>query len=669
MAVASCSASSDTVYDVAVIGGGPNALRLLSCLRDQKLKVVAFEKEKVGHTIAQWYDGSVSHSARHTFQVGELQPTECKQCLESVWEGTYDHSDAAATKKCQFDAGRMHCGRDEYMAYLQRVVQAYGLSVCEHQRVLSIDRLVSPSGDNRSTLFQLTTNRTDPASVPARNSTYKSNNVVLAFGAISYPRSIPLPRAAGAQVAKVLGPSSDYSGKHVVVLGSGPSGMETAVRLCTSAYNAAHVTLASRSSRLLPAWNLYLNESLWRIRSFVESGLMTLMLQSTMSRANETHATLQKAVKSKRGWKSVAVDVRADLIITALGFTSDESLIRTAGFPDGLIKRDTCETSQRGLFNVGISGVKPWTSKADGKILSTFIEDSTPMVRKVCKAVVARVRASHAADSRVQAAPAAYKASLPAAPAAVEPQRAPAGPLVGVRSSVKMNCSSTLGGTVHDKPPERTAFAVMDYVGAQARGLRFVELGSAHGDVIECVSHVSATAASIENDPNYCKVLEVRARASSGRWHLICAAFPTPLTPKADVYFGWMYTHLNVPFLKAFRTMQLAGEIPSGASLLLAFSDGKYKRWNHPVEHNCFRMLRPLAVTAVDVPFNEGPLRRQSGIVHVATFVPALLDVSALDKAMTCCGLVLNRCNETRLNEQQTALELAGGRLAEKPGV
>ena len=41
--------------------------------------------------------------------------------------------------------------------------------------------------------------------------------------------------------------------------------------------------------------------------------------------------------------------------------------------------------------------------------------------------------------------------------------------------------------------------------------------------------------------------------------------------------------------------------------------------------------------------------------------------MSVLDKAMTCCGLVLNRCNETRLNEQQTALELAGGRLAEKP--
>ena len=100
----------NTVYDVAVVGGGPNALRLLSCLRNQSVRVVTFEKDQVGNTIKDWYDGSVSHSARHTFQIGGLQPVECQQCLDSVWEGR-SYSDRP--KACTLDKGHMqHCGRD-----------------------------------------------------------------------------------------------------------------------------------------------------------------------------------------------------------------------------------------------------------------------------------------------------------------------------------------------------------------------------------------------------------------------------------------------------------------------------------------------------------------------------------------------------------------------------
>ena len=116
---ASSAKRSSTIYDVAVVGGGPNALRLLSCLQDQNLTVVAFEKDEVGNTIKEWYDGSVSHSPRHTFQIGSLQPVECRQCLDSVWEG---RSYSSTPRTCRLDRGHMqHCGRDEYLGYMQRV--------------------------------------------------------------------------------------------------------------------------------------------------------------------------------------------------------------------------------------------------------------------------------------------------------------------------------------------------------------------------------------------------------------------------------------------------------------------------------------------------------------------------------------------------------------------
>ena len=649
MASQYCDAPIDDTHDVAIIGGGPNALRLLVCLRDEGIRVVAFEREKVGHTVAQWYDGSVSHSARHTFQIGNLVPKECQQCLDSVWEGTYNKEGTQRKSECTWDNGHMHCGRDEYMAYMQRVVKTYELKLCEHERVASVERLIVPSSaNNRSTLFRLTTNR------GAETRAYAASNVVLAFGAISYPRPMELTgRMEGAKISKILGPADDYSGKHVLVVGTGPSGMETAVRLCTSAYNAAHVTLASRSPRLMYAYNLYLNESLSRIRAHTGSGRMTLSLRSTLITANATHATLavQPAARGSRA-AAASVVLRADSIITAVGFTSDTALIKSVGVTDGLIKKDTCETSMRGVYNVGISGVRPWDTKTDSKLLSTFIEDSTPMVKKVCAAVATRVRSQPRRSAPLSAAWRATALASNAVSTATEETP------THQRTVRSVNCSSRLSSTAHDKPPERTAYAVMDYVAARARLKIFVEIGSAHGDLIECVSHAAAESTSIENDPNYCKVLAERARASGGRWTSICAEFPTPQTPAADVYFSWVYAHLNVPFLRAFRAMHDSGSLRPGASLVLAFSDASYKRWNHPVEHDCFRALRHLATQSEDVYFYEGANRRESGTVHMATFEPNRLDKVSLDDASTCCSVKLQACNRTLLKARERATGL-----------
>lgn len=410
-----CHARNNSVYDVAIVGAGPNALRLLHCLKEQTgsslpLRIVTFEREQIGHTIAQWYDGSVSHSARNTFQIGDSAPTECRQCLESVWDGTYNN-DNTSRASCVSDKKNWHCGRDEYLAYMQRMVQAYVLSVCEYERVLSIRPAVEPSSaSNTSTLFSVTTRRrnaaNDGTALATRNRTYLASNVVLAFGAISYPKSIPLPDAASsARVTNALGNSAEYRDKHVLVMGTGPSGMETAVRLCSSAYRAKHVTLATRSRSLMFAWNLYINESLWRIHDFERRGRLTLLLQANLVGANTTHAVLRLPKNASAVHKrsrapsppvpSKDVEVRADSIITAVGFTSDEALIRTVGFKDGKLDLGSFETSMRGVFNVGIKGVSPWASKRSASSrLSTFIEDSMPQVRKVCDAVVRRVRGS-----------------------------------------------------------------------------------------------------------------------------------------------------------------------------------------------------------------------------------------------------------------------------------
>merc|ERR1711988_1239700 len=97
----------------------------------------------------------------------------------------------------------------------------------------------------------------------------------------------------GARVSSRLERAAMYRGYHVLVVGTGPSGMESAVRLCSAHYGAVLVTLASRSNALIPPFNEYINQSLSRIHRFISEGRMRLVLRSSLASANSTHATLR----------------------------------------------------------------------------------------------------------------------------------------------------------------------------------------------------------------------------------------------------------------------------------------------------------------------------------------------------------------------------------------
>ena len=75
----------------------------------------------------------------------------------------------------------------------------------------------------------------------------------------------------------------------------------------------------------------------------------------------------------------------------------------------------------------------------------------------------------------------------------------------GPSAPLPINCSMALGSTVHDTVPIRASFAVMDHVASLAQNKSFVEIGSRHGDLIDCVSRVSRRAVSMEADEAPCE--------------------------------------------------------------------------------------------------------------------------------------------------------------------
>ena len=330
------------------------------------------------------YDGSISHSPRHTFKIGKLEPDECSQCLDAVY--TADKS-----APCLLDGGKArHCGRDEYVAYMRRVTEHGQMRVHEHAKVVDIKRNTSTGR------FSVHANHRSEQGEMLQLQ-HSADAVVLAFGAASKPKPFHLDPGTidGAQVSSHLETASKYTGRNVLVIGTGPSGMESAVRLCSSTYGAKHVTLASHSRALYHPFNDYVNQSLYRIRQFTKEGLMSLHLGVEMRRANATHAVLART--AKRGVEGIAneVTVAADLIIGALGFTTDAALVDAIGFgKNGSLDDATHETSIPGIFNLGVSGVAPWESARIKGKLGTFIEDTQGKVQQVCRGVLRRLGVS-----------------------------------------------------------------------------------------------------------------------------------------------------------------------------------------------------------------------------------------------------------------------------------
>tara|TARA_B110001452_G_scaffold252925_1_gene243157 strand:- start:64 stop:801 length:738 start_codon:yes stop_codon:yes gene_type:complete len=194
-----------------------------------------------------------------------------------------------------------------------------------------------------------------------------------------------------------------------------------------------------------------------------------------------------------------------------------------------------------------------------------------------------------------------------------------------------INCTEALGvDGMHDGVPVRTAIAVMEHVAWLAKGRSFVEVGSRHGDLIECVSHVTTSAVSVEASKFYCPELAKRAAASSGRWSSMCAVFSaeTRGLPRAQLFFTWIQHYFVVAFLASMHALQRQGAVATDTEFAFNFAGPE-----HPPERHCWNALRIFATRYSDVPYHEHNGKRGRGKFTVGVFQPSHLNMSAVDAA------------------------------------
>lgn len=100
----------------------------------------------------------------------------------------------------------------------------------------------------------------------------------------------------------------------------------------------------------------------------------------------------------------------------------------------------------------------------------------------------------------------------------------------------------------------RAPMAVAERLAELAHNRSYVEIGSRHGDIFECVAHHAARAAVVEADASYCAILRERMRYVPHASVRCPAMFPKDSgTLHADVYYTWIAPAVALNLLHELR--------------------------------------------------------------------------------------------------------------------
>src|SRR4051812_3124573 len=193
--------------DVAIVGAGPIGLEMAIALKRAGVKYLQFDAEQVGYTVS-WFAPQTRF-----FSSNE------RIAIAGVPLMTADQSKST---------------REEYLAYLRRIVVEFDLKVNTYEPVVGIDRAQGGG-------FVLTTD------APQGKMQYRVNKVVLATGGTARPRMLGIEGEDLPHVSHYFRDPHLYFRKRVLIVGGKNSAVEAALR-CYNA-GASEVAISYRGEK------------------------------------------------------------------------------------------------------------------------------------------------------------------------------------------------------------------------------------------------------------------------------------------------------------------------------------------------------------------------------------------------------------------------------------
>jgi thioredoxin reductase (NADPH) len=296
---------------VVIVGAGPIGLELAAALIRHRISYAIFEAGPIGHTISWWPPQTRWFSSNERIAIAGVPLL------------TSDQSKAT---------------REQYLTYLRNVVSQLGIQVHTFHRVTDIRR--TDAG------FKV---KIQAAGVSREVS---CETVVLATGGLDHARRLKIPGEDLPHVDGYLREPHRYFGQEVLIIGGRNSAVEAALRLH---HAGAEVTLSYRGAELPKDHIKY-----WlypEIQGLIRSGRIRAFFKTRPLQITPTTVELQE-LDCQQDDKS-AVTVRADAVLTLLGYVQDKTLYRKIGVElvgeeqrPG-VNPETLETNVPGIYVAG----------------------------------------------------------------------------------------------------------------------------------------------------------------------------------------------------------------------------------------------------------------------------------------------------------------------------
>ncbi len=268
--------------DVALIGAGPIGLELAVALKSAGIDYLQFDARQVGYTISWFAPQTRFFSSNERIAIAGV-PLQ-----------TWDQGKST---------------REEYLAYLRRIVIQYDLKINTYEPVTEVAKLDDG--------FHL---RTRTGGV---EKSYHANRVVFCTGGTDRPRRLNIPGEDLPHVSHYFQDPHLYFRKRLLIVGGKNSAVEAALR-CHHA--GANVSISYRRDKLDPSSIKYWLQP--EINGLIAAGRIGGFFNTVPIRITQSHVEFRRTAEDTT---ETGLAEPFDFVLLLVGYEADPTLLRSAG--------------------------------------------------------------------------------------------------------------------------------------------------------------------------------------------------------------------------------------------------------------------------------------------------------------------------------------------------
>ncbi len=330
--------------NVLIVGAGPIGLEMAAALKRASIDYLQFDAKQIGYTVSWFAPQTRFFSSNERIAIAGVPLVTADQ---------------------------LKATREEYLAYLRRVVMQYDLHVNTYEPILDIH----PGVDGG---FVLTTQK---------NRIVRCRKLILATGGTDYPRKLNVPGEDLPHVRQYFTDPHEYFRKNVLIVGGRNSAAEAALR-CHHA--GANVSISYRRE-MLPEKSI----KYWilpEIKGLIAEGRIKAYFNSNVVSITPDTVTLRSGDKG--------VDVPADFVLSLIGYEQDTILFKKAGLRlegSSQVPVFDPETMETNVPNLYVAGTCVGGTQEKYKV---FIENCHVHVDRIAAAIAGQP--AHAIAARYE---------------------------------------------------------------------------------------------------------------------------------------------------------------------------------------------------------------------------------------------------------------------------